>query len=111
MSEGQVILSTAYLPPIEYFAFINESEVFFLEGAEHYQKQSYRNRANIMTGNGVQSLIIPVVHQSSKMMIRDVRIDYKNDWQRQHWKTIESDRKSTRLNSSHQIISYAVFCL
>src|SRR5207244_12501436 len=25
--------------------------------------------------------------------------------------TITSDRKSTRLNSSHQIISYAVFCL
>src|SRR5258708_26160343 len=26
-------------------------------------------------------------------------------------KTQEEDRKSTRLNSSHQIISYAVFCL
>src|SRR5258708_21312650 len=25
--------------------------------------------------------------------------------------TIRPDRKSTRLNSSHQIISYAVFCL
>src|SRR5258708_15130648 len=25
--------------------------------------------------------------------------------------TLGSDRKSTRLNSSHQIISYAVFCL
>src|SRR5258708_14689074 len=25
--------------------------------------------------------------------------------------TIPGDRKSTRLNSSHQIISYAVFCL
>src|SRR5258708_18595944 len=25
--------------------------------------------------------------------------------------TIKQDRKSTRLNSSHQIISYAVFCL
>src|SRR5258708_23891547 len=24
---------------------------------------------------------------------------------------VEGDRKSTRLNSSHQIISYAVFCL
>src|SRR5258708_27191050 len=24
---------------------------------------------------------------------------------------LEADRKSTRLNSSHQIISYAVFCL
>src|SRR5258708_26263577 len=28
------------------------------------------------------------------------------------WNNIDiSDRKSTRLNSSHQIISYAVFCL
>src|SRR5438552_8252823 len=29
------------------------------------------------------------------------------------WRNVESalDRKSTRLNSSHQIISYAVFCL
>src|SRR2546427_6720547 len=27
------------------------------------------------------------------------------------WFTFESDRKSTRLNSSHSQISYAVFCL
>src|SRR5438552_16245535 len=27
------------------------------------------------------------------------------------WSTRGTDRKSTRLNSSHQIISYAVFCL
>src|SRR5574344_1486191 len=30
---------------------------------------------------------------------------------RTHFQTPEPDRKSTRLNSSHQIISYAVFCL
>src|SRR5947208_12045718 len=29
----------------------------------------------------------------------------------QHLQRSEGDRKSTRLNSSHQIISYAVFCL
>src|SRR5258708_2067006 len=28
-----------------------------------------------------------------------------------HVRVTEGDRKSTRLNSSHQIISYAVFCL
>src|SRR5690348_17849648 len=40
------------------------------------------------------------------------------DWQRQAWdlrdKSVEfgvKDRKSTRLNSSHPSISYAVFCL
>src|SRR5258708_27554538 len=27
------------------------------------------------------------------------------------WRRRQKDRKSTRLNSSHQIISYAVFCL
>src|SRR5207244_10555909 len=34
--------------------------------------------------------------------------------ERPNWKIMENgkrDRKSTRLNSSHQIISYAVFCL
>src|SRR5260221_2887578 len=27
------------------------------------------------------------------------------------WQNLSSDRKSTRLNSSHTVISYAVFCL
>src|SRR5258708_8155421 len=31
--------------------------------------------------------------------------------QRHHVRLRQGDRKSTRLNSSHQIISYAVFCL
>src|SRR5258708_27939261 len=30
---------------------------------------------------------------------------------RRAWRAQHLDRKSTRLNSSHQIISYAVFCL
>src|SRR5258708_22609332 len=33
------------------------------------------------------------------------------DQQVGHHRHHEGDRKSTRLNSSHQIISYAVFCL
>src|SRR5438034_7859098 len=30
---------------------------------------------------------------------------------RRPWATSQKDRKSTRLNSSHTVISYAVFCL
>src|SRR5258708_25010319 len=39
--------------------------------------------------------------------------DFTNDrlYGTQSGPSLESDRKSTRLNSSHQIISYAVFCL
>src|SRR2546430_8375245 len=32
-------------------------------------------------------------------------------WGRRHYKALGIDRKSTRLNSSHSQISYAVFCL
>src|SRR5258708_31297998 len=35
----------------------------------------------------------------------------RTDAQAAHIDIILADRKSTRLNSSHQIISYAVFCL
>ena len=41
MNLKEIVVSTAYLPTIEYFAFIAKSEVFFMEDAETYQKQSY----------------------------------------------------------------------
>src|SRR5258708_23386896 len=48
---------------------------------------------------------------------QDVRYDFDKDkdfskYRTYKWVPIKgADRKSTRLNSSHQIISYAVFCL
>lgn len=95
MNPKEIVLSTAYLPTIEYFAFIAKSEVFFMEDAETYQKQSYRNRANIMTAGGVQMLILPTRHETQRSCIRDVRIDYKCPWQLKHWRAIESAYSGT----------------
>src|SRR5947208_10121734 len=39
------------------------------------------------------------------------RVQSSRRLEREAQRNIELDRKSTRLNSSHQIISYAVFCL
>jgi len=61
-----------------------------LEYKENYQKQSYRNRCCILTGNGVKQLTIPVIHSANKMPITEVRIDYATAWQRNHWRTITS---------------------
>lgn len=87
---GRAILSVAFFPPIEYFSVILKYDSFLIEDAENYRKQSYRNRTNILTANGVQSLAVPILHHSGKTPIRDVKIDYKTDWQRRHWKSIES---------------------
>src|SRR5256885_5881219 len=39
------------------------------------------------------------------------RLDFAGRGDPRHQRTQDGDRKSTRLNSSHLVISYAVFCL
>jgi len=81
------ILATAYLAPIEYFYFLLNRESC-IEAHEFFQKQTYRSRCSIVTSTGVQTLSIPIVHFKSKIPIKEVAIEYKTAWQRQHWKSI-----------------------
>lgn len=90
----QVLLSTAYLPPVEYFALLL-SENAAIEREERYQKQSYRNRTVIMNGNGALNLIIPTIHDGRMGIVKDVRIEYVTPWQRAHWRSIESAYNNT----------------
>lgn len=59
-----------------------------MDNMENYQKQSYRNRVRIMTGNGVQTLSVPVIHERGGSRITETRIEYTTPWQRTHWRTI-----------------------
>ncbi len=88
---GNALLSSAYLGPIQYFSkFVLFDEVR-IEQWENYQKQSYRNRCYIYGANGIQCLVVPVIHEHNfRMPIRDVKIDYSKPWQKIHWKSIES---------------------
>lgn len=88
------LLSTAYLPPVEYFAFLM-ADGTRIERDERYQKQSYRNRTTIMNGNGALNLIIPTVHDDRMAIVKEVRIDYSTPWQRVHWRSIESAYNNT----------------
>src|SRR5258708_21494397 len=51
--------------------------------------------------------------QAAVLNITDAQADYVREVAQKLQKAFpnQGDRKSTRLNSSHQIISYAVFCL
>jgi len=83
------LFSVAYLPPVDYLLEMKNADRVFVEAHENYQKQTYRNRATILTGNGLYDLIIPVV-RSNTMQIKEIKIDNSVAWQRNHWKTIES---------------------
>ena len=85
----QKLFSIAYFPPVDYILEMKNANSVVVEAHDNYQKQTYRNRTTIFTGNGLQDLIIPVVRNSEKK-ITGIEIDNSVNWQRNHWKTIES---------------------
>lgn len=91
----KIILSTAYLAPIQYYTKLLKYDEVFVEKYENFIKQSYRNRCEIYGANGELSLSIPVKKLSTKTKIKDLLIDYDTNWQKLHWKSIESAYRSS----------------
>lgn len=91
------LLSTAYLGNIQYFSkLVGGNSPARIEACENFQKQTYRNRAHVMTAGGVRPLTVPIIWQhGQKMPIREVRIDYTQPWQREHWRTLVAGYKSS----------------
>ncbi|MBC7398733.1 MAG: WbqC family protein [Mucilaginibacter sp.] len=92
MIEKGAVLPMFYLPPVAYFTQINAYKPdIVIESEEHFPKQTYRNRTNIYSPDGVLVLTVPVV-KGSKMHtnVKDVKISYDFKWQRQHWMGLET---------------------
>jgi hypothetical protein len=90
-SNKSVLLSSAYLGPVQYFTKLIQYDEVWIELSEHFLKQSYRNRCTILTANGPQNLSVPVTEGSnSKKEIRDVLISFDHPWQKLHWKALLS---------------------
>lgn len=76
-----------------------------MEQNDSYQKQTFRNRADIYGANGKLSLIIPVKHSSgTRFKVKDIEIDYATDWRRLHWKGIVSAYNSSPFFEYYQDI-------
>lgn len=92
MEGGQiVVLTTAYLPPVDYIAAIAKARVALLEAHENYQKQSYRNRAEVVGANGVERLVVPVVRPyGTHTPIKEVGLSRATRWVEQHLGAIQS---------------------
>lgn len=87
---GGIVLELHYLPTLEYFTTLLSHGVVRLEGSETFQKQSGRNRCQILTAQGVDTLIVPVQEGRSKIPIREARIDYGQPWINRHWRAIRT---------------------
>ncbi|MBX3164633.1 MAG: WbqC family protein [Bacteroidetes bacterium] len=90
-----VLLTTAYLPNLHYFFYVLHSDTIFIEQFEHYQKQSFRNRTQILSANGILDLVIPVEKKATKELTKDISISYTEKWQTKHWRAITSAYKNS----------------
>ncbi len=92
-SQNSILIEAQYFPPISYFSLFYHPtfDTLILEAHENYQKGSYRNRCHITNSTGMQVLSVPLLKgKNQKQPIRDVRIAYDQDWQKQHWQSIRT---------------------
>lgn len=82
-------LPTAYLPPLDYFAVMMQSDRFFIDGNRPYRKQSFANRAGIVTSQGILNLSVPCTKPNgNRTLDKEVLVCNLEKWQRDHWRGI-----------------------
>ena len=90
------LVQPTYFAPIIQYAVIAQSDTTVFEVHDNFQKQTYRNRCNIATANGMQALTVPIQHSKGiKLKTSEIKIDYKDNWQIQHQRALESAYSSS----------------
>jgi len=84
------VFSSCYLPPVYYYKHFIKAEETLVDVNEFFVKQTYRNRCTIFGANKLQDLIVPIENRSSKILMKNMRISNAENWQKNHWKSIES---------------------
>ena len=84
--EKEIILSSAYLAPVEYYTKLYAYDKIYVERFDHYMKQTYRNRCVIASASGPLAFTIPT-EQSEDLncLMKDVRISDHGNWRHVHW--------------------------
>lgn len=84
-----VLLSTAYLAPVQYYTKLYAYPEVMIEQMDHYVKQTYRNRCVIAAPDGPLALTIPTVKpDTEKCPLRDIRISDHGNWRHLHWNAL-----------------------
>jgi hypothetical protein len=86
-----ILIHPSYFPSISHYIAMANAEAVTLEMEDNFQKQTNRNRMYIYSPNGIQLLNIPIKHsKNAHQKIQDVKLETAFDWQKQHFKSLES---------------------
>lgn len=91
MRSESPLLSTAYMPSVEYMACMVKHKSVTIELFETFPKQTFRNRTLIATGNGPLVLNVPVSRpQGNHTRTENIIVSYHEPWNIRHWRAIVS---------------------
>ncbi len=81
-----------YFSPISQYSEIIKADEIVFEIEDNFQKQSYRNRCYIYSGDGKQLLSIPIKHPNKEVRkkTKDTLVENNFPWQDQHFKSLKT---------------------
>ena len=103
------IFPVYFFPPISWFAAIIRQKNIVFEQHSHFRKQGYSNRMRIQGANKIQPLTIPIRRTGEQTPILESEISYAENWQKDHWKGIESAYRSSPFFEYYESRIYPFF--
>lgn len=92
---NNILIYPTYFPSISHYIAMIQAKSVTFEVEDTFQKQTNRNRMYIYSPNGIQMLNIPVKHDSANSNFKDIKIDNQNNWQKNHFKSLEAAYKNS----------------
>jgi hypothetical protein len=81
------------------------------EVMDFYEKQTFRNRMYIHSANGKQMLSVQVqhTHKNEKQIYKDVLLSSDFDWQKLHWRSLETAYRTSPYFEFYEDDIYPLF--
>ncbi len=90
------LLPATYFGSIAYFQELAKHDEVVIEAKEHFPKQTYRNRCDIVSADGILSLSIPTKKsKGSKTPTDEVILSNDENWRMRHWRAITTAYQSS----------------
>lgn len=80
---SHLLIEPHYLGSLEYFTILLQSKKVTLEVCQHFTKQTYKNRCQLLSSGGVLTLSVPVQY-TNHTPTSEVKVDYRQSWLKEH---------------------------
>ena len=87
-------MTPCYFAPISHWKEIINGNILW-ELNKNFNKQTLRNRTYIYGPNKILKLSIPIKHSKESFTLENTLIENDFQWQKDHWKSIQSAYKSS----------------